>query len=150
MSAEAGARRIAAAAMLGDFRAALGPAAWPAAPDMASWALRLARALDDLLASPEEPADGDGGRLDAIRGLLEAFDWEHDDRQYALEAIERIAGASRTESGAERGGLAVIIPADVPAIITALADAAAWREATGDDDQATAYQELAARLGDDQ
>ena len=30
-------------------------------------------------------------RLDAIRAVLAAFDWEHDDRQLALEEIERIA-----------------------------------------------------------
>jgi hypothetical protein len=34
---------------------------------------------------------GDTRRLDAIRGVLDRFDWEHDDRQLALEAIERIA-----------------------------------------------------------
>jgi hypothetical protein len=28
--------------------------------------------------------------FDRIAALLAAFDWEHDDRQYALEAIERI------------------------------------------------------------
>jgi hypothetical protein len=33
----------------------------------------------------------DTRRLDAIRGVLAAFDWETDDRQLALEAIERIA-----------------------------------------------------------
>jgi hypothetical protein len=33
----------------------------------------------------------DTRRLDAIRGVLAAFDWEMDDRQLALEAIERIA-----------------------------------------------------------
>ena len=32
----------------------------------------------------------DTRRLDAIRGMLDRFDWEHDDRQLALEAIERI------------------------------------------------------------
>jgi hypothetical protein len=30
-------------------------------------------------------------RLEAIRGVLARFDWEHDDRQLALEAIDRIA-----------------------------------------------------------
>ena len=30
-----------------------------------------------------------------IRALLAAFDWEHDDRQYALEAVERIAGGDQ-------------------------------------------------------
>ena len=33
----------------------------------------------------------DTRRLNTIRELLGRFDWEHDDRQYALEAIERIA-----------------------------------------------------------
>jgi hypothetical protein len=33
----------------------------------------------------------DARRLGEIRTLLARFDWEHDDRQYALEAIERIA-----------------------------------------------------------
>jgi hypothetical protein len=32
----------------------------------------------------------DTRRLDAIRGVLDRFDWEHHDRQLALEAIERI------------------------------------------------------------
>jgi hypothetical protein len=40
-----------------------------------------------------EPAAAaeDTRRLDAIRGLLARFDWERDDRQLALEAIDRIA-----------------------------------------------------------
>jgi len=33
----------------------------------------------------------DTRRLDRIRVVLDRFDWEHDDRQLALEAIERIA-----------------------------------------------------------
>ena len=33
----------------------------------------------------------DAGDLDAIRAVLAGFDWEHDDRQYALEQIEMIA-----------------------------------------------------------
>ena len=33
----------------------------------------------------------DTRRLSKIREVLSHFDWEHDDRQYALEAIERIA-----------------------------------------------------------
>jgi hypothetical protein len=32
----------------------------------------------------------DTRRLNEIRELLRRFDWEHDDRQHALEAIERI------------------------------------------------------------
>jgi hypothetical protein len=33
----------------------------------------------------------DTRRLDRIRVVLAKFNWEHDDRQLALEAIERIA-----------------------------------------------------------
>jgi hypothetical protein len=36
------------------------------------------------------PAD-DTRRLNEIRAVLAAFDWETSDRQYALEKIERIA-----------------------------------------------------------
>ena len=35
--------------------------------------------------------DENARRLSEIRAILAAFDWEHDDRQLALEAIERIA-----------------------------------------------------------
>ena len=35
----------------------------------------------------------DSERLEAIRAVLARFDWETGDRQYALEEIERIAGA---------------------------------------------------------
>jgi hypothetical protein len=37
----------------------------------------------------DAPAE-DTRRLAAIRSLLSRFEWEHDDRQFALEAIERI------------------------------------------------------------
>jgi len=36
--------------------------------------------------------DEDAGRLAAIRAVFARFDWEADDRQCALEEIERIAG----------------------------------------------------------
>jgi 8-oxo-dGTP pyrophosphatase MutT (NUDIX family) len=44
---------------------------------------------------PATRATGQGSedaaaKLDAVRGVLSAFDWEHDDRQHALEEIERI------------------------------------------------------------
>jgi hypothetical protein len=39
----------------------------------------------------EDQAAEDTRRLAEIRALLARFDWEHDDRQLALEAIERIA-----------------------------------------------------------
>jgi hypothetical protein len=34
------------------------------------------------------------GRLAEIRAVLAAFDWEHHDRQLALEEIDRIAGGA--------------------------------------------------------
>ena len=37
----------------------------------------------------------DAGKLAAIRAVLARFDWEHDDRQYALEEIERIADGTQ-------------------------------------------------------
>jgi len=40
--------------------------------------------------SPEDDVAEDTRRLAEIRALLAAFDWEHDDRQYALERIEMI------------------------------------------------------------
>ena len=43
--------------------------------------------MNDYPDLPEGASDAE--RLAAIRALLEAFDWESDDRQYALEAIER-------------------------------------------------------------
>jgi hypothetical protein len=36
------------------------------------------------------PGNDDAAKLAAVRAVLSAFDWEHDDRQYALEAIEDI------------------------------------------------------------
>jgi hypothetical protein len=36
-------------------------------------------------------AAGHARRLNAIRAVLDRFDWDHGDRQYALEAIDRIA-----------------------------------------------------------
>jgi hypothetical protein len=43
-------------------------------------------------ADPEPGGAAEGTRrLNAIREVLSHFDWEHDDRQLALEAIERIA-----------------------------------------------------------
>ena len=53
--------------------------------DLAAVAERLGSGGDT------DAAAEDTRRLGAIRGLLARFDWEHDDRQYALEAIERIA-----------------------------------------------------------
>ena len=54
---------------------------------MSAWHQRQAQVHATLaLAAGAE----DTRRLDAIRVVLAGFDWEHDDRQYALEQIERI------------------------------------------------------------
>lgn len=63
-------------------------------------ALNRIHALEDRLPDyADEAGDQDQDaeaaedtrRLDRIRIVLAKFDWEHDDRQFALEAIERIA-----------------------------------------------------------
>jgi hypothetical protein len=36
------------------------------------------------------PSNDDTAKLAAVRDVLSAFDWESDDRQYALEEIDRI------------------------------------------------------------
>ena len=60
-------------------------------------AFATARYLLDDLAAIAERLDGDGDqaaedtrRLGEVRVLLVRFDWERDDRQLALEAVERI------------------------------------------------------------
>ena len=93
MSAELAARRTAAAAMLADYAEACTSGADVA--DRALWAARLADTLGLVLAGlatavipPGEPAAMQ--QLEEIRLVLEAFDWETDDRQYALEQIDDI------------------------------------------------------------
>ncbi len=49
-----------------------------------------AQLLDAFVRGGEDQAAADTRRLDRIRVVLAKFDWEHDDRQYALERIERI------------------------------------------------------------
>ncbi|MGO9080457.1 MAG: hypothetical protein ACLQDY_15670 [Streptosporangiaceae bacterium] len=71
-----------------------------------------------------DTAGPEPGRLAAIRGVLAAFDWEHDDRQYALERIEQIAGSSPVAPAADPGGTATVGPADLPVVLGALEDAA--------------------------
>jgi hypothetical protein len=72
--------------------------------------------------SAETDASGEpgGGRLAAITALLDAFDWETGDRQYALERVEQIALGSRIESGPEPGGAAYLTAADRHTVIGAL------------------------------
>ena len=113
MSAELAARRTAAAAVLADYRAAVASAPLTNPPGR-EWMLRLASVLGDLLVVLGAPNDDedqaaedaamdqifgsgtDTRRLAEIRALLARFDWEHDDRQYALEAIERIADGGQS------------------------------------------------------
>jgi len=64
--------------------------------ELVAWVARMhgaAQLLDafvrDAVAPAETEAD-DTRRLDRIRVVLAKFDWEHDDRQLALGAIERI------------------------------------------------------------
>jgi hypothetical protein len=49
----------------------------------------LRRLLGQVLAVLGERQD-EGRQLAEVRAVLAAFDWEFDDRQYALEHIERI------------------------------------------------------------
>jgi len=59
---------------------------------LAQWWGAATVALAELAAVAERSGGGeDSRRLDRIRVVLARFDWEHDDRQLALEAIERIA-----------------------------------------------------------
>jgi hypothetical protein len=62
--------------------------------------------------------DAGAGRLAAIRAVLARFDWEHDDRQYALEEIDRIADGTST---------ATVVTSDQCGVLSqALGDAIAW------------------------
>jgi ribosomal protein L29 len=54
----------------------------------------LRRLLGQVLTVLAERQD-EGRQLAEVRAVLAAFDWEFDDRQYALEHIERIV----TETG---------------------------------------------------
>lgn len=92
MSAELAARRTAAAAVLADFRRALATTPPGNGHGMHYWATRLADHLGQVLDAPADPA---AGQLAQIRLVLDAFDWEHDDRQYALEQIDDILRGDR-------------------------------------------------------
>ena len=54
----------------------------------------LRRLLGQVLAVLGERQD-EGRQLAEVRAVLAAFDWERDDRQYALEHIDRIAGGQQ-------------------------------------------------------
>jgi hypothetical protein len=98
VSGELAARRTAAAAVLAGYLSGAGTAD----PDELSLqAARLADVLGHILAVL---SDGDQAaaqfpaaavELAEIRLVFEAFDWETDDRQYALEEIDDIVNRSR-------------------------------------------------------
>jgi hypothetical protein len=89
MTAELGARRTAAAAVLADFRR------WDRGEiitgDWQEWSFRLASELRSLLDQlGHEKPDPAASQLAQIRLVLDSFDWKTDDRQYALEQVEEI------------------------------------------------------------
>jgi len=126
-------------------------------------------------ATPPEAAAGAETRiLSEVRAVLAAFDWEHGDRQLALEAIERIvlAGSAPAQEPAALASAgpvpAVTLTAgQLATVLDALADAGEYRrkeaaqwcadcesspaEACGqhldDLDAAQAYEALGAGLG---
>jgi hypothetical protein len=67
--------------------------------ELVGWVARMhgaAQLLDAFVRDAVVPVEAeDTRRLDRIRVVLARFDWEHDDRQLALEEIERIADGSQ-------------------------------------------------------
>jgi hypothetical protein len=97
VSAELAARRTAAAAVLADFRREADkyigdPTRTVPRPDYSMWAYRLASELMSVLQRLEtEDAEAEpDSQLAEVRQVLDGFDWETDDRQYALEKIDVI------------------------------------------------------------
>ena len=84
-SAELSARATAAAAVLADYQRAAQTAD---VADRALWGARLADMLSHLLAALDYAEDS--RQLAEVRAVLDAFDWETDDRQYALKQIDDI------------------------------------------------------------
>jgi hypothetical protein len=60
----------------------------------------IGQLVDDGAGQTTGPGE-DSQRLREIRSLLARFDWEHDDRQLALEAIERIVDSDQADELAE-------------------------------------------------
>ena len=128
------------------------------ATELVTWCVRMQGAAQLLDAYVREAEADDALRLREIRDLLARFDWEHDDRQLALEAIERIV------TGELPGEAIVVLNGDQAATVAqALADAQQYRRdraaawcadcqghpagACEDLDQADAYRALAAEFG---
>jgi hypothetical protein len=92
------ARELASADNEYDITGAIGPADDVSYSALIARAFRQAQhllaelaAIAERLSGGEDQAAADTLRLDRIRVVLARFDWGHDDRQLALEAIERIA-----------------------------------------------------------
>lgn len=65
---------------------------------LATWEPATCAVIAGLIArAHQSPGDPDRAleTLTEIREVLAAFDWERDDRQYALERIDRIAGGGQ-------------------------------------------------------
>lgn len=135
---------------------------------LAGWPPSTVAVICGLLGRARQATAGpEGGKLAAIRGLLDAFDWEVGEARKLIERIEQIAGSSRTGSGIEPGGAGYLTPADLGTVRGALADAAVLLSQralspcdgctaspgdlcephSGDLAQADAYRSLAAKLG---
>ena len=103
MSAELAARRTAAAAVLADFKRATDaylddPVKAAPRPDYSMWAWRLSSELRSVLQrlDDEDGEQGPAAQFAEVRAVLEAFDWETDDRQYALEKINAIVNRGQS------------------------------------------------------
>jgi len=119
VTAELTARITAARATTADFRraTAMPGATGYGAADWQVWTLRLDHALTAVLHMLDTPAtlitraaardraaaDPGARKLAAIRAVLDSFDWESGDLQYALEAIDRLLNEPGNEPDPEPG-----------------------------------------------
>lgn len=66
------------------------------AGELPNWGMDDQPLTETTEAAPAKPGKGNedaAAKLAEIRGVLSAFDWERDDRQFALEEIEHIVTA---------------------------------------------------------
>ncbi len=69
----------------------------------------------------------EGGRLAAIRAVLDEADRGDEDLSLVLARIDQLANSSRTDSGIEPGGGAYLTAAGLKAVLSALDVAADYR-----------------------